>query len=134
MAISLRYWLRVLAHLIQHDLLLEYGITDWVLAPADGDNVRHITHHTPDLHVVPNETYAQHTEWVQDATQDGDVEPTPGPDNNTPPHGMVRPLAENHERNSSGQHPENHCPGDVEETPLETQKTNPHSPLEDSTA
>ena len=134
MAISLRYRLQVLAHPLQHDLLLEYDISDWVPPPADGDNLRHITHHAAGLHAIPNESYPQHTEWVPDATQDGDVEPNPGSDNNTPPHGMVRTLAENYERNTSGQHPENDCPGDVEETPPDTHKTNPHPPLEDNTA
>ena len=134
MAISLRHWLRVLAHPIQHDLLLAYNITDWVPALADRDNLQSTAHHTTDLHDVPNETYPQHTEWVPDATQDGDVDPNPGADNNTPPHGMVRTPAENFERNSSEQHPENHRPGDVEEMPPETQKANPQSQLQDNTA
>ena len=62
------------------------------------------------------------------------MEPNLGPDNNTPPHGVVRTLAQNYERNSSGQNPKIHCPGELDETPLVTQKTNPHPPLEDNTA
>ena len=46
MAISLRYWLRVLAHPIQHGLLLVYNITEWVHASTDRDNLQPITHHT----------------------------------------------------------------------------------------
>ena len=133
MAISLRYWLRVIAHPLQHDLLLEYDITNWTPAPADGDNLRH-THHTAGLHAIPHETYPQHTESVPDATQDGDVEPNPGPDSNTPPHGMVRTLAKNYERNTSGLHPDNHDPGNLEETPPDTHEANSHPPLVDNTA
>ena len=93
MAISLRYGL-YLAHPLQHDLLLEYDITDRVPAVTDVDHPRH-THHNINPHAIPDVTYPQHTQWVPDATQDGDVEPNPGPDNNTPPRGMVRTLAEN---------------------------------------
>ena len=91
MPISLRFRLRVLAHPIQHHLLLAYDITDWVPAPADEDNLQPVTHHTTALHNIPNETYPQHTEWVLDATQDGDVELNPGPHNNTPPRDGTNP-------------------------------------------
>ena len=128
MAISLRYWL-FFAHPLQHDLLLEYDITDGV--PAD--HPRH-THHNIDPHATPHVTYPQHTQRVPDATQDGDVEPNPGPDNSTPPHGMVRTLAENYERNASGRHTDKRDAEDVEENPLDTLETNPHPPLEDNTA
>ena len=96
MAISILYRLFVVQPL-QHDLLLEYDITDWV-PPDHPSGVRHdrITPITPDV------VYPQHTQWVPDATQDGDVEPNPGPDSNAPPHGLVRTLTENYERNASG--------------------------------
>ena len=128
MAISIRYWL-FLAHPLQHDLLLEYDITNWV--PTD--HTLH-THHNINPHATPEVTYPQHTQWVPDATQDGDVEPNPGPDNDAPPHGMVRTLAENYERNTSGLHTDAHDPGDEEENPLDTHDTNPHPPLDDNTA
>ena len=99
-----------------HDLLLAYDINDWVLAPADEDNQQPNTHHTTNPNNVPNETYPQHTEWVPDATQDGDLEPNPGPDNNTSPHGTVRTLTENFEKSTSGHHREVRHLGDVEET------------------
>ena len=127
MAISIRYWL-FLVQPSQHDLLLEYDITDWV--PA---------YHPPDVrhnmapHATPDVAYPQHTQWVPDATQDGDVEPNPGPDNNAPPHGMVRTLAENYERNTSGLHTDAHDQGDAEENPPDTLDTNPHPLSEDST-
>ena len=62
------------------------------------------------------------------------MEPNPASDNNTPPHGMVRTLAENYERNKSGLHIDNHDPKDVEENPLGNHEANPHPPLEDNTA
>ena len=62
------------------------------------------------------------------------MELNPGPDNNTPPHGMVSTLAENYERNTSGLHTDNRDPGDVEENPLGTMETNPHPPQEENTA
>ena len=96
MAISIRYRLN-LVQPSQHDLLLEYDITVWV--PADHPlDMRHdmAPHATPDV------AYPQHTQWVPDGTQDGDVEPNPNPDNNAPLHGMVRTMAENYERNTSG--------------------------------
>ena len=132
MAISIWYWL-YLAHPLQHDLLLEYDITDWVPAVKDVDHPRH-THHNIYPHASPDVTYPQHTQCVPDATQDGDVEPNPGPDNNTPPHSMVRSLAENYERNTSGLHTDNHDPEGVEENPLDTLETNPQPPSEDNTA
>ena len=130
MAISIRYGL-FLAHPLQHDLLLEYDITDLVPPVTDVDHPRH-THHSINPHATPDVTYPQHTQCVLDATQDGDVEPNPGPDNNTPPHGMVHTRAENYERNTSGLHTDHRDPKDVEESPLGVE-TNPHTPLEDNT-
>ena len=115
MAMSLRHWL-YLAQSLRHDLLLEYDITDWVPAVTDVDHPGH-THHNINPHAIPYVTYSQHTQWIPNATQDGNVEPNTGPDNNTPSHGMVRTLAETYERNTSGLHTDNHDPGDVEENP-----------------
>ena len=111
MAIFIRYWL-FLVQPLQHDLLLEYDITDWV-PPNHPSDVRHdrITSVTPDV------VYPQHTRWVPDATQDGDVEPNPGPDSNAPPHGLVRTLTENCERNASGLNTGVQDQGDAMENP-----------------
>ena len=62
------------------------------------------------------------------------MEPNPAPDNNAPPHGMVRTLAENYERNTSELHTDAHDPGDEEENPVDTHDTNPHPPSDDNTA
>ena len=111
MAMSIRYWL-FLAQPLQHDLLLEYHITDRV-SPDHPSDVRYdsITSVTPDV------VYPQHTQWVPDATQDGDVEPNPGPDSNAPPHGMVRTLTENYKRHTSGLHTSVQDQGDEMENP-----------------
>ena len=62
MAISIRYWL-FLVQPLQHDLLLEYDITDLVAADHP-PHVRHdmISSATPDV------AYPQRTQWVPDAT------------------------------------------------------------------
>ena len=62
------------------------------------------------------------------------MEPNTGPDNNTPPHGMVRTLAENYERNTSGLHTDHHDLWDVEENPPGSHEANPHPPSEDDMA
>ena len=43
------------------------------------------------------------------------------------------PWQKNYERNTSGLHPDNHDPGDVEETRPETHEANSSPPLEDNT-
>ena len=122
-----------LAHPLQHDVLLEYDITDWILAVTDVDHPRH-THHNINPHATPDVTYPRRTQWVPDATQEGNVQPNPGLDNNTPPHSMLRTLAEKYERNTSRLHTDNQAPGDVEGNPLGTLETIPHLPQEDNTA
>ena len=121
MAISIRHWL-FLAQPSRHDLLLEYDITDWV--PADHPPYMR---HNMAPHAAPEVTYPQHTQWVPDATQDGDVESNPGPHENAPPHGMVRTLAENYERNTSGPHTNADTRGRQRKTPR-TPSIQTHTP------
>ena len=126
MALSIRYWL-FLVQPLQHDLPLEHDTTGW--APPDHpSDVRNdgITSITPD------EVYPQHTQWVPDATQDGDVEPNPGPDSNAPPHGLVRTLTENYERHTSGLHTAVQDQGDEKENP-DILETNSNPPPKDTT-
>ena len=125
MALSIRYWL-FLVQPLQHDLPLEYDTTGWV-PPDHPSDVRHdrITSITPDV------VYPQHTQWVPDATQDGDLEPNPGPDSNDPPHGLVRTLTENYERHTSGLHIGVQDQGDEKENP-DIVESNSNPPPEDT--
>ena len=61
------------------------------------------------------------------------MEPNPGPDSNAPPHGLVRTLTENYERNTSGLHTDVHDQGDARENPPDALESTPHPPSEDTT-
>ena len=126
MAISIRYWLSLVQPL-QHDLLLAYDITDRV--PPDQPSDVRLDRITP---VTPNAVYPQQTQWVPDATQDGDVEPNPGPDSNAPPHGLVRTLTHHYERNASGLNTDVQDQGDAMEN-LDILETTSNPPSEDTT-
>ena len=126
MALSIRYWL-FLVQPLQHDLPLEHDTTGW--APPDHPSDVRRDGITP---ITPDVVYPQHTQWVPDATQDGDVEPNPGPDSNPPPHGLVRTVTENYERHTSGLHTGVQDQGDEKENP-DILETNSNPQPEDTT-
>ena len=59
------------------------------------------------------------------------MEPNPVPDSKAPPHGLVRTLTENCERNTSGLHTDVHDQGDARENPPD--ESTSHPPSEDTT-
>ena len=78
---------------------------------------------------------SQHTARVPDDTEDVDVEQNQGPDDNTPPQGMVRTLAQNFQRCTLENQSQNEDqqPRNSEEKSPETQGENPLQPLGDDT-